>query len=271
MIVAVSSVSEEAQRQQQPGTSTSAAAKAGSSKWVIDDKVQLASTGEHRAYTLGSIALLGATFAHALAGCSDAADYSAVGASFLAAYVLSDLGTGIYHWSVDNYGDGNTPLVRGGRCGCACVCVCVCVCAAAAAAGGAGSWWCERRRLLGPSWLAAPAPSPPSAQVGKQIAAFQGHHQRPWTITQREFCNNVHQVRFAAGSAAAGSWLARPSSPAAKASRARALLTAAAAASLPRSSSPPSHPARSSWRWRWRVGCRCGARPSPPPSSSWCA
>ena len=22
----------------------------------------------------------------------------------------------------------------------------------------------------------------------------QGHHQRPWTITKREFCNNVHQV-----------------------------------------------------------------------------
>lgn len=34
--------------------------------------------------------------------------------------------------------------------------------------------------------------------LGKQIAAFQGHHQRPWTITQREFANNVHQVCLAA-------------------------------------------------------------------------
>jgi hypothetical protein len=34
--------------------------------------------------------------------------------------------------------------------------------------------------------------------LGKQIAAFQGHHQRPWTITQREFANNVHQVSPAA-------------------------------------------------------------------------
>lgn len=42
----------------------------------------------------------------------------------------------MYHWSVDNYGSGDTPV------------------------------------------------------VGSQIAAFQGHHQRPWTITQREFCNN---------------------------------------------------------------------------------
>jgi len=30
--------------------------------------------------------------------------------------------------------------------------------------------------------------------VGGQIAAFQGHHRRPWTITEREFCNNVHKV-----------------------------------------------------------------------------
>ncbi len=52
----------------------------------------------------------------------------------------TDFGTGVYHWSVDNYGDGNTPI------------------------------------------------------VGDQIAAFQGHHQRPWTITEREFCNNVHKV-----------------------------------------------------------------------------
>ena len=52
----------------------------------------------------------------------------------------TDFLTGVYHWSVDNYGSGQTPL------------------------------------------------------VGSQIAAFQGHHQRPWTITEREFCNNVHKV-----------------------------------------------------------------------------
>ena len=52
----------------------------------------------------------------------------------------ADFLTGVYHWSVDNYGSGATPI------------------------------------------------------VGSQIAAFQGHHQRPWTITEREFCNNVHKV-----------------------------------------------------------------------------
>ena len=54
----------------------------------------------------------------------------------------ADFGTGVYHWSVDNYGSGATPV------------------------------------------------------VGDQIAAFQGHHQRPWTITQRQFANNLHKVCF---------------------------------------------------------------------------
>lgn len=29
---------------------------------------------------------------------------------------------------------------------------------------------------------------------GDQIAGFQGHHQKPWTITKRDFCNNVHGI-----------------------------------------------------------------------------
>ena len=35
----------------------------------------------------------------------------AVAASALAAYVLADLGTAFYHWGVDNYGSGKTPVV----------------------------------------------------------------------------------------------------------------------------------------------------------------
>lgn len=55
-------------------------------------------------------------------------------------WLLADLGSGILHWSVDNYGNGRTPI------------------------------------------------------MGGIIAAFQGHHTAPWTITQREFCNNVHKL-----------------------------------------------------------------------------
>ncbi len=71
----------------------------------------------------------------------------------------------MYHWGVDNYGDGSTPV------------------------------------------------------FGRQIAAFQGHHQRPWTITQREFANNLHQVclsactRVSALEQARGSLLERSGPP----------------------------------------------------------
>ena len=55
-------------------------------------------------------------------------------------WVLADLGSGILHWSVDNYGNGKTPV------------------------------------------------------MGSIIAAFQGHHAAPWTITERGFCNNVYKL-----------------------------------------------------------------------------
>jgi ubiquitin-conjugating enzyme E2 variant len=133
-----------------PAEAAAAAAAAaqqarGSSKWVIDEKEVLHSTWEHRAWTYGCMALLAGGMAQAAANVHDLSDVGTVAAAVLASYVLSDLGTAVFHWGVDNYGDGSTPV------------------------------------------------------LGKQIAAFQGHHQRPWTITQREFANNVHQVRSLQG------------------------------------------------------------------------
>jgi hypothetical protein len=55
----------------------------------------------------------------------------------VASWIAADFGSGVLHWSVDNYGNGRTPV------------------------------------------------------MGNIIAAFQGHHSAPWTITQRGFCNNV--------------------------------------------------------------------------------
>lgn len=59
---------------------------------------------------------------------------------FLVSFVLADFGSGVLHWSVDNYGNGRTPI------------------------------------------------------MGNIIAAFQGHHSAPWTITERGFCNNVYKL-----------------------------------------------------------------------------
>jgi ubiquitin-conjugating enzyme E2 variant len=57
-----------------------------------------------------------------------------------ASWVIADFGSGVLHWSVDNYGNGRTPI------------------------------------------------------MGSIIAAFQGHHTAPWTITQRGFCNNIYKL-----------------------------------------------------------------------------
>eukprot|EP00877_Chromochloris_zofingiensis_P007580 jgi/Chrzof1/3075/Cz12g10230.t1_FADA[v5.2] len=121
-------------------SSVNPTAKLVSSKWALDENELLASTAEHRFWTLGTMGLMAAGFTQALQHMESGSDAGIIVAAFVVAYILADLGTGIYHWGVDNYGDGTTPV------------------------------------------------------FGRQIAAFQGHHQKPWTITQRQFCNNVHQV-----------------------------------------------------------------------------
>jgi len=82
-------------------------------------------------------------------------------ATLLSSWVLSDLGSGIFHWSVDNYGNGRTPV------------------------------------------------------MGSLIAAFQGHHSAPWTITERGFCNNVWKlcIPFGVPTIGAIALLAGPSHP----------------------------------------------------------
>ncbi|KAG5188809.1 Kua-ubiquitin conjugating enzyme hybrid localization domain-containing protein [Tribonema minus] len=63
-------------------------------------------------------------------------------AATVAGILFSDAFTGVFHWSVDNYGNLQTPV------------------------------------------------------LGPVIAAFQGHHESPWTITYRNFANNVHKVAY---------------------------------------------------------------------------
>ena len=69
-------------------------------------------------------------------------DVIAVATTVMLSVVLGDLGTGVFHWSVDNYGSLQTPI------------------------------------------------------VGSVCAAFQGHHETPWTITFRSFANNVYKIAY---------------------------------------------------------------------------
>lgn len=98
------------------------------------------STLEHRLWVAaGGLAVTGMVTKALSVSHSPEALLQVAGGAF-AAYILSDLGTGFYHWGVDNYGDAKTPV------------------------------------------------------FGAQIDGFQGHHQRPWTITKREFANNIHAI-----------------------------------------------------------------------------
>lgn len=82
-------------------------------------------------------------------------------ATIFTSWVAADLGSGVLHWSVDNYGNGRTPV------------------------------------------------------MGNIIAAFQGHHSAPWTITYRGFCNNVWKlcIPFGVPTVAAITYIAGPEHP----------------------------------------------------------
>jgi hypothetical protein len=74
-----------------------------SSKWQIDESEQLSSTWEHRAWTFGSMGLMAATLAQGLVHVRSSEEAVAVALSLAAAYVLADLGTGVWDWMPTDY------------------------------------------------------------------------------------------------------------------------------------------------------------------------
>mmetsp|Transcript_10960 Transcript_10960/g.44147 ORF Transcript_10960/g.44147 Transcript_10960/m.44147 type:complete len:340 (-) Transcript_10960:152-1171(-) len=111
---------------------------------MIQDPAAFVSTDFQRAVTTGLFASCAALVARGGVGIEMAGDggdpaaWASLVGSGLLAYWISDLGTGVFHWSVDNYGSKATPV------------------------------------------------------MGGIIDAFQGHHKYPWTITKRQFANNIH-------------------------------------------------------------------------------
>ena len=105
---------------------------------TIETPYQRSVVGLHFAITLLNL-ISASTAIPAFSSIFDAA--TLVG-TIIASIVLGDLGTGIFHWSVDNYGGIQTPI------------------------------------------------------FGSVCVAFQGHHDTPWTITFRSFCNNVFKIAY---------------------------------------------------------------------------
>nr|CAB3480218.1 unnamed protein product [Digitaria exilis] len=85
---------------------------ATSSASTTDDEWEWRSTWPQRAWTLaGSAAILSSllTCARLVVAASGEGLLAAAMAAF-AGYSLADLATGVYHWSIDNYGDATSPL-----------------------------------------------------------------------------------------------------------------------------------------------------------------
>jgi len=106
----------------------------------LTDPAAFKATTSHKLWCGAHALLAVGLFAKGLTGVHTSTEAFTGVVAVVAGYVLSDLGTGIFHWSVDNYGDKRTPF------------------------------------------------------VGNVIDSFQGHHRFPWTITKREWQNNVQMV-----------------------------------------------------------------------------
>ncbi|EOA18002.1 hypothetical protein CARUB_v10006437mg [Capsella rubella] len=100
----------------------------------------LKSTWIHRLWVAAGCTTLFVSLAKSVTGGFDSHLWLEPALAGYAGYILADLGSGVYHWAIDNYGDESTPV------------------------------------------------------VGTQIEAFQGHHKWPWTITRRQFANNLHAL-----------------------------------------------------------------------------
>ncbi|KAG9454091.1 hypothetical protein H6P81_006995 [Aristolochia fimbriata] len=104
------------------------------------DPSELESTWAHRAWVTAGCTTLFVSLGKALLGSFQSHIWVEPSLAALLGYFLADLGSGVYHWGIDNYGGAETPF------------------------------------------------------FGGQIAAFQGHHRFPWTITRRQFANNLHAL-----------------------------------------------------------------------------
>lgn len=106
----------------------------------IDNDPSLQSTWSHRAWVVAGCTTLLISLGESMKGSVDLLMWVEPIFAGWVGYILADLGSGVYHWAIDNYGDGSTPI------------------------------------------------------FGSQIEAFQGHHKWPWTITKRQFANNLHAL-----------------------------------------------------------------------------
>lgn len=108
-------------------------------KTILDDP-SLKSTWSHRAWVACGCTTVLVSLANSVVGSVNSHIWLEPILAGFVGYLFADLGSGVYHWGIDNYGGASTPI------------------------------------------------------FGSQIDAFQGHHKWPWTITRRQFANNLNAL-----------------------------------------------------------------------------
>ena len=183
-------------------------AAAATGRVVLESEDELRSTWEHRGWVGGATLLMAATLAQGLGQVDSAGDVAVVGAAAMAAYGLSDLGTGepspwpgeaavLKPWPAAC--SSSLPLVCSAPLGCMPQCQSL---LSDASSRAVNPVQCFHPHAAFYHFFVDNYGDGSTPVFGGQIAAFQGHHQRPWTITEREFCNNVHKVGCGCGFAA---------------------------------------------------------------------
>ncbi|KAF8079769.1 hypothetical protein N665_1002s0019 [Sinapis alba] len=76
-----------------------------------NDDPTLQSTWTHRLWVAAGCTTVFASFAKSITGGFSSHLLLEPALAGYAGYILADLGSGLYHWAIDNYGDESTPLV----------------------------------------------------------------------------------------------------------------------------------------------------------------
>lgn len=76
---------------------------------VLNDP-SLQSTWSHRTWVATGCTTVLVSLAKAIAGAGHSHIWLEPMLAGYIGYILADLGSGVYHWGIDNYGDGSTPI-----------------------------------------------------------------------------------------------------------------------------------------------------------------
>ncbi|KAI8552800.1 hypothetical protein RHMOL_Rhmol06G0296100 [Rhododendron molle] len=76
---------------------------------TLDDPT-LQSTWSHRAWLATGCTTVAISLAKCVTAAADSHNWLEPILAGLVGYILADLGSGVYHWAIDNYGDASTPV-----------------------------------------------------------------------------------------------------------------------------------------------------------------